>query len=558
MDAWSQRLAGSLVCVIVLLISTGCSNSDAEGDGDQPPYAASGGVTPGEPGSVSDGAPQGSSEEDPMASQSPQDSTAEPAERNGDPSGLGRSFDHMKPPASTGDVATPFTIEGSEPEIEPKTATLTELRADLSPEKLLDFLSVADADMQLIVAGRSGIEDPKQARRTLLHIVKMKLEASRRLAAHEDSNDRAKAEGARGELQALSHLAALGDLKAAEELEELATTQMNSDDAQLVSDSRLVLIGFAIESLQNGVKDAPERIVRYVDQIATSDVPPDVASMMVMGQARDLLERYGHQDQARAVRDQIIELFADSSEPQIAEMAARLAGNVKFDGIDELLKNVMDGETVETSMWVAAGETLITESPDVQTVKYLCGAAVDLEANGFTNLADATYELMMRRFTEANAATTNEVQLASQAYQARKSVIGDTFTPDLDSVDGSPLNLDDYRGKVVLVPFWAMSFPPSLQVIPQLRAITDQHPEQVAIVGVNMDADGEPIAEFARQQNLGFRNFKSGSDLTVQIAGRFGIVSLPFTAVLGPDGRVEAIDFTGKKLKPTVDRLLAR
>ncbi len=81
--------------------------------------------------------------------------------------------------------------------------------------------------MQLIVTGRSGITDPQQARKTLIHFMKMKLEASRRLLQHPDADANAKSEGARGELQSLSHLAAIGDLKAAEELEELAAPTWN-------------------------------------------------------------------------------------------------------------------------------------------------------------------------------------------------------------------------------------------------------------------------------------------------------------------------------------------
>ena len=585
MNDWSQGARGWLVWIVVIIAVSGCSETNPESE--RPPYASSGGFERGtdegtaagqteagqanadqadadqadadqadadqaDVGQVSGGIPAGLSSAG-LQGESPELVPAGTAEEQ---VAAGETFPQLMPPASAGEVATPFTIEGSEA-TEPKTATLTELRADLGPKQLLDFLATADGDMQLIVSGRSGIEDPKEARRTLLHIVKMKLDASRRLTAHAEVDDRTRSEGARGELQSLSHLAALGNLKAAEELEALALARLESDDPQLVADSRLVLIGFSIEAMQNGDEDAPARLVRYIDQIATATDSPDVAAMMVMGQARESLNRYGHEQEARIVRDRIIDLFAGSSEPQIAELAARLAGSVRFDSINQLLNQVIDGETVGQDDWKKAAGTLIDESADLQTVQYLSGAALELEGCGQPDLATATYELMAERFREPSAATTKEVMMANEAYQARKGVVGRVFDPDLDSVDGAELSLKEFRGKVVLVPFWAMNFPQSLQVLPQLRDVAAKYPDQVVMIGVNMDAEGEPVAEFAKTSKLGFRNFRSTNESTNQLVTQFGIVSMPFTAILGKDGQIVDLDFTGKKLQGVIDQLLA-
>lgn len=573
MNGWSQRLGNRLGTWVMLVVTlsaiVGCSKGDPESPAEVQPYAASGGVP--------DGTPEPESADQVIATQSttpatdPPDSTGAQSDEENQAETVAESaptrppsqpdpLARIMPPESARNVVTPFTIEGSE-EPEPKTATLTELKPDLNPKQLRDFLAAADSDMQLIVMGRSGIENPQQARKTLLHIVKMKLEASRRLAAHAEADDADRSEGARGELQSLSHLAALGDVKSAEQLEELALTHLESADPKLVSDSRLVLIGFAIESLQNGDEDAPERIVRYIDQIATSATPPDVAAMMVMGQARESLDRYGHDQASRLVRDRIIELFADSPEPEIAEMAARMAGNVRFDGIDTLLNQVLDGEDVEVEQWKAAAQQLINESADLQTVQYLGGAALELEARNRNELADATYELLRSRFDDPSSATGQEVAMAVEAYQARQDVIGQVFSPDLDSVDGRSLALTDYRDKVVLIPFWAMSFPQSLQVVPQLKSIVNEFPDRVSIVGVNLDAEGEPVAEFVQTNQLGFPSFRAPTSPTDQVANpvaaKFGIVSMPFTAIVGTDGRIVEIDFTGQKLQKTVADLLA-
>jgi hypothetical protein len=432
---------------------------------------------------------------------------------------------------------------------------LPQLPDDLPPAKLIDVLDDTDKDIQLIVTARSGITDPREARKALIHFMKLKLEASRRLLKHPDADANAKSEGARGELQSLSHLAAIGDLKAAKELEKLAGANLESDDARLAADSRLVLMGFAIESLQNGTDDAAERIISYVDAIKKSEIKPDIPAMMVMGQARETLANYGHEDKARLVRDTIIELFANSPDPQIAQLAGQLAGNVRFDAIEKLRGQAIDGQPVSTSQWRDAVEILIDESADLQTVKYLAGAALEFESRGLNELVETTFDIATKRFDDEESATGREVQLAIRANQARADVIGRVFDPEPAEGDHSAIRLADYRGKVVLIPFWAVGFPESLQLIARLKSIHDADPKKTAIVGMNLDAADEQLDQFLEANELGFPSIRAASSAT-EVATRFGLVSFPFVAILDQQGHVAAINFTGYDLEKIVKELV--
>lgn len=467
--------------------------------------------------------------------------------------------------------------------LDPSGVEQLTLRADLTAEQLVQFLATADNDMKLIVSGASGIEDPAQRRQTLLQIIQMKQEASRRLAVDETASDRLRSEGRRGQLQALSHLASLGDLKAAESLKTMATNNLDSDDERLVSDSQLVLIGFGIEDLQNGVASAPRQIVDLVRRLAGTASKSDVPAMMVMGQARQSLVSYGHDGKAKEVRDTIIDLFADSPDPKIAKMAAMMAGNVRFDAIDSLVTRItqpndapdagsISATDVTVQEWADAAETLIDESADLQTVQYLSGAAVEFESRGKTELAEATYDVMQGRFTDQDSASYQEMTMAIDAYQSRQNAVGREFDFSLPSVDGGPLSMSDYRGKVVLMPFWTIDFPQSLQILPMLKQWADKHPNDLAVVGMNLDADPERVQMFSQKSGLDFRSFRapnrplstgdsaSSSDLSGgnsnPAAAQFGVVSLPCVAVFDRKGKVVMIDFAGRQLDETLDRLL--
>tara|TARA_R110002049_G_scaffold2750_4_gene21951 strand:+ start:113250 stop:114989 length:1740 start_codon:yes stop_codon:yes gene_type:complete len=435
------------------------------------------------------------------------------------------------------------------------------LRPDLSPEQLATFLAGADEDMQRIYSGAAGIRDNEIALTRMRQIGKLKLEASKRLRDHADADDEQRVEGARGILQSLSHLAALGDLDSAEELEQLAKENLSSGDPRLVTDSRLVLIGFAIESLQHGKEDAPANIIELVEGLKTSPTDVGVPTLMVLGQARQMLSQYDHHEQAGKVREAIIDLFANAKDEEIARMAAQLAGSVQYDAIDRILDTVIQGGEVSLSQWKEAAETLIDESADIMTVQYLAGAALEFEASGRDDLANATYELLDDRFGEQSDSIGEEARIAIAAHRARKDIIGTPFNFDLPGTDGSPLDVSQFRGQVVLMPFWATGFPQSLQILPQLTALRDAHPNDVTIVGMNLDPVDAPTEEFIEQNRLDFQSYQSVSSPTARVANematKFGMVSMPFVVVLDQQGRVVALDFKGQKLPKIVQSLLS-
>jgi thioredoxin-like negative regulator of GroEL len=148
------------------------------------------------------------------------------------------------------------------------------------------------------------------------------------------------------------------------------------------------------------------------------------------------------------------------------------------------------------------------------------------------------------------------------AKDARYEILGVRFNPALESVDGSPLSMEQFEGRVVLVPFWAAAFPESLQLLGLLEEIRKANPDDVAIVGVNLDGDDALLQEFLDQSELGFPSFRSKSSAEAEvanpIAAQFGIASMPFLAIIDRQGKVAALNFTGQGIQEKVEELLAR
>ena len=253
-------------------------------------------------------------------------------------------------------------------------------------------------------------------------------------------------------------------------------------------------------------------------------------------------------------------LYADVADPQIAEMVAQAAGNVRYDEIEQQRAALTSGKSVPVETWHESVKTLIKESPDVQTVQYLSAAALELEAIGHREHVIVTLKSLSDHFDDPATATGKQVEVAIAARQARQQIIGRTFSPGLLGVDQRPLSMNDYRGKIVLMPFWAAQFPESLQLVPFLENIQQKHPRSVAIVGMNLDPHDVAVAEFVRANELSFPSYRSvtspGDGGAQSVASQFGLVSMPFVAVLDGKGRVAAISLQGHQLENTVNELL--
>jgi cytochrome c biogenesis protein CcmG/thiol:disulfide interchange protein DsbE len=106
----------------------------------------------------------------------------------------------------------------------------------------------------------------------------------------------------------------------------------------------------------------------------------------------------------------------------------------------------------------------------------------------------------------------------------------------LTLVDGPAVALDDFRGKVVFVNFWASWCPPCRAEAPMLEATWRRLQEQgVVFLGVNTQ-DEEPRAR-AFLQEFGI-TFPNGRDPDGRIAIDYGVWGLPEAFIVDPAGRI--------------------
>jgi thiol-disulfide isomerase/thioredoxin len=130
-------------------------------------------------------------------------------------------------------------------------------------------------------------------------------------------------------------------------------------------------------------------------------------------------------------------------------------------------------------------------------------------------------------------------------HQARKrpGLPGASFTqslaPDfsLDSLDGKSMRLSDFRGKAVLLNFWATWCGPCKIEMPWFVDLQKQYGSQgLQIIGVAMD-DGskEDIAKFAKDMGVNYPILIGKESVGDQYGG---VPALPETFLVGRDGKI--------------------
>lgn len=119
------------------------------------------------------------------------------------------------------------------------------------------------------------------------------------------------------------------------------------------------------------------------------------------------------------------------------------------------------------------------------------------------------------------------------AAAADRALAPDFSLPELT---GKRLTLSTYRGKVVLLDFWATWCDPCREEIPHFVEMQNNYREQgLQIIGVSMDDGPEPVRDFYQRFNMNYPVVMGNAEIGELYGGVFG---LPITFLIGRDGRI--------------------
>ncbi len=126
------------------------------------------------------------------------------------------------------------------------------------------------------------------------------------------------------------------------------------------------------------------------------------------------------------------------------------------------------------------------------------------------------------------------------------------------TLNGQRIALDDLKGKVVLLDFWATWCEPCREALPHIREIAKKFEgEPLVIVSVSLDPDEQKWKDYVEKNEMTWLNYRDGG-FTGPISKLFGVEAIPHTFTIDPDGILQDEHIGDASVEGKLKKLIAR
>jgi thiol-disulfide isomerase/thioredoxin len=318
----------------------------------------------------------------------------------------------------------------------------------------------------------------------------------------------------KAEFEALTMLKRLGDDDASEKLETLSEKLKSDKRPAIANLIKLQSLTQKMEKLDASNSKAVEEFVNEVKQyLTTPDIDPQAGRLIQS--AIVLLYRSGEPEQAAQLGRDVVSKLAKSDKPELVMVAAQLAG--------------MTGQIFEA------------QGQEKQAAKF------------YREISD----LLAKSDNPASRQAADQLEGSARKLE----LVGQPMPISGKLVEGGTFDISQFKGKVVLVDFWATWCGPCVAELPNVKEVYEKYHERgFEVVGISLDNEVDPLTKFIEEKHIPWPILFEGGEGTSgwahPLAKKYGVNAIPMAVLIDRAGKVVTLSARGGRLGELVAELI--
>ncbi len=185
--------------------------------------------------------------------------------------------------------------------------------------------------------------------------------------------------------------------------------------------------------------------------------------------------------------------------------------------------------------------------------------AESYKANNKFDEARHEYKLVIDEFGDVNPRIKQLAQtnLADFDVQQKLAVGNEPLGFEVKSITGDPLSPARYKGKVLLIDFWATWCGPCRAEMPNVKRIYSKYKNRgFEIMGISLDKSRRDLDRYLASNSITWPQYFDGKYWNNDIATQYGVRSIPTTYLIDRKGKIRFKSLRGAQLEKAVAKLV--
>ncbi len=290
----------------------------------------------------------------------------------------------------------------------------------------------------------------------------------------------------------------------------------------------------------------------------------DIMHFGVAENAATVFARMGHTKEAVSILTMMKNSFTGAKDEKLAARAEELDDMIMQYKILGTMMAAANGDEAAEDQLVAAIRAWIATKPkdDLEPLQMLSTIEMQMEDYRKMQLARKLANLMLEFYGEhPDPQVVESVKVSVSNAEKRTGLIAKPFVVEGNNLNGTPFDWSQYKGKWVLVDFWATWCPICIEEMGHLKQVYQKYRAKgFEVVSVNLDDDPRARSAFFQSNSLPWPTVVSADPDNTGFmdpnAQRCGVEALPFLVFVGPDGTVVEINPRGERLEELLQSVL--